>query len=141
MKVLYVHPSPLMYAEIYLRLEPLGLELVAEEAKEALKGTFLEGAPVLTFSAVTGKGKDELLASLADLAAQVAPKPGRGIFRLPIDRVFTIKGFGTVVTGTAGSGSVKVGEAVSVFPPGYKARVRGLQVHGHTVEQALAGRR
>ncbi|MBI4794230.1 MAG: SelB C-terminal domain-containing protein [Deltaproteobacteria bacterium] len=82
-----------------------------------------------------------MLAVLSDLAAQVAPKPGRGIFRLPIDRVFTIKGFGTVVTGTAGSGSLKVGDAVMVYPPGYKARVRGLQVHGESVEEALAGNR
>ncbi len=117
------------------------LDLVAEETREALKGTFLEGAPILHFSAVTGKGKEELLAVLSDLAAQVAPKPGRGIFRLPIDRVFTIKGFGTVVTGTAGSGALKVGDPVTVYPPGYKARVRGLQVHGESVEEALAGNR
>ena len=117
------------------------LELVAEETREALKGTFLEAAPILQFSSVTGKGKEELLAVLSDLAAEVAPKPGRGIFRLPIDRVFTIKGFGTVVTGTAGSGSLKVGDAVMVYPPGYKARVRGLQVHGESVEEALAGNR
>ena len=117
------------------------LDLVAEETREALKGTFLEGATILRFSAVTQAGKEELLAALSDLAAEVAPKPGRGIFRLPIDRVFTIKGFGTVVTGTAGSGSIKVGDAVMVYPPGYKARVRGLQVHGQSVEEALAGNR
>jgi selenocysteine-specific elongation factor len=117
------------------------LELVEEEVREALQGTFLEGAPIERFSAVTGEGKEKLLATLAQLAAQVPPKPVTGIFRLPIDRVFTIKGFGTVVTGTAISGRVRVGETVMVYPPGFKARVRGLQVHGAAVEEALAGNR
>ena len=117
------------------------LELVEEEVREALKGTFLEEAPIRRFSSVTLAGKDELLATLAELAEQVPPKPFKGIFRLPIDRVFTIKGFGTVVTGTAISGRLKVGEAVAVYPPEFKARVRGLQVHGQAVEEALAGNR
>jgi selenocysteine-specific elongation factor len=117
------------------------LELVEEEVREAVKGTFLADAPIVRFSAVSGQGKAELLNTLAELAAQVPPKPLKGIFRLPIDRVFTIKGFGTVVTGTAISGRVKVGESVQVYPPGYKARVRSLQVHGHAVEEAQAGNR
>jgi selenocysteine-specific elongation factor len=117
------------------------LELVEEEVREALKGTFLEDAPMVRFSAVTGEGKDNLLATLAELAAQVPPKPPSGIFRLPADRVFTIKGFGTVVTGTAITGRVRVGDAVAVYPPGLKAKVRGLQVHGRAVEEALAGSR
>src|SRR5665647_2999474 len=117
------------------------LELVEEEVREALKGTFLDGAPIVGFSAVTGVGKENLLATLATLAAEVPPKPVTGIFRLPIDRVFTIKGFGTVVTGTAISGRVKVAEAVAIYPPGFKAKVRGLQVHGQAVEEALAGNR
>ena len=122
-------------------VEPDWLELVEEEVREALKGTFLDGAPIVPFSAVTGAGKDNLLATLAELAANVPPKPVTGIFRLPIDRVFTIKGFGTVVTGTAISGRVKVAEAVAIYPPGFKAKVRGLQVHGQAVEEALAGNR
>jgi selenocysteine-specific elongation factor len=122
-------------------VEPDWLELVEEEVREALKGTFLDGAPIVTFSAVTGFGKEQLLATLATLAANVPPKPVSGIFRLPIDRVFTIKGFGTVVTGTAISGRVKVTEAVAIYPPGFKAKVRGLQVHGQAVGEALAGNR
>ena len=122
-------------------VEPDWLELVEEEVREALKGTFLDGAPIVPFSAVTGAGKDNLLATLAELAANVPPKPVTGIFRLPIDRVFTIKGFGTVVTGTAISGRVKVAEAVAIYPPEFKAKVRGLQVHGQAVEEALAGNR
>ena len=122
-------------------VEPDWLELVEEEVREALKGTFLDGAPIVSFSALTGFGKENLLATLAALAADVPPKPVTGIFRLPIDRVFTIKGFGTVVTGTAISGRVKVAEAVAIYPPGFKAKVRGLQVHGQAVEEALAGNR
>jgi selenocysteine-specific elongation factor len=122
-------------------VEPDWLELVEEEVKEALKGTFLDGAPIVSFSAVTGSGKENLLATLATLAADLPPKPVTGIFRLPIDRVFTIKGFGTVVTGTAISGRVKVAESVAIYPPGFKAKVRGLQVHGQAVEVAQAGNR
>ena len=117
------------------------LELVEEEVREALKGTFLERAPMVRFSAVTGAGQEELLATLAELAERVPPKPVKGIFRLPIDRVFTIRGFGTVVTGTAISGRLRVAEAVAVYPPGFKARVRGLQVHSHSVAEAQAGNR
>ncbi len=122
-------------------VEPDWLELVEEEVREALQETFLAEAPMVRFSAVTGEGKDDLLNTLADLAAQVSPKPARGIFRLPVDRVFTIKGFGTVVTGTAITGHLRVGETVMVYPPGYKARVRNLQVHGQSVEEIQAGSR
>jgi selenocysteine-specific elongation factor len=117
------------------------LELVEEEVRDALRGTFLENAPLVRFSAVTGEGVEALLAVLAELASQVPRKPAAGIFRLPIDRVFTIKGFGTVVTGTAISGSLKVGDAVSIYPPEFKARVRTLQMHGKSVGEILAGSR
>jgi selenocysteine-specific elongation factor len=117
------------------------LDLVEEEVREALLGTFLEGAPIVRFSAVTGEGKENFLKVVADLAAQVPPKPANGIFRLPVDRVFTIKGFGTVVTGTAISGRLRVGDTVAIYPPGFKARVRNLQVHGQGVEEILAGSR
>lgn len=122
-------------------VEPDWLELVEEEVREALRGTFLEGAPIVRFSAVTGEGKEELLATLAELAATVPPKPAGGIFRLPIDRVFTIKGFGTVVTGTAITGSLRVGDTVMIYPPGFKAKVRSLQTHGRSVEEIRAGSR
>ena len=117
------------------------LELVEEEIREALEGTFLEGAPLVRFSAVSGEGIDALLTTLAELSAQVPRKPARGIFRLPVDRVFTIKGFGTVVTGTAITGHLKVGDAITVYPPLYKGRVRNLQMHGSGVEEILAGSR
>ncbi len=117
------------------------LELVEEEVREALQGTFLDGAPIVRFSAVTGEGTEKLLAVLGELAALVPPKPASGIFRLPIDRVFTIKGFGTVVTGTAISGSLKVGDAVTIYPPEFKARVRTLQMHSKSVGAIQAGSR
>jgi selenocysteine-specific elongation factor len=117
------------------------LDLVEEEVREALQGTFLDGAPIVRFSALTGQGTEELLAVLAELASQVPPKQAGGIFRLPIDRVFTIKGFGTVVTGTAISGSLRVGDNVMIYPPGFKARVRTLQMHGKSAEEIQAGTR
>ena len=117
------------------------LDLVEEEIREALVGTFLERAPIVRFSAVTGVGTEAMLATLTELAAQVPPKPASGIFRLPVDRVFTIKGFGTVVTGTAITGRLKVGDAVMLYPRLYKARVRSLQMHGAAVEELLAGSR
>lgn len=117
------------------------LELVEEDVRLFLAGTFLEGAPIVRFSAVTGQGREELLKTLAEICATLEPKPITGIFRLPIDRVFTIKGFGTVVTGTAISGRLRVGDQVEIYPPQFKARVRNIQVHDENVEEALAGSR
>ena len=117
------------------------LELVEEDVRNFLAGTFLDGAPIIRFSALTGQGKTALLETLGKLCADIQPKPVTGIFRLPVDRVFTIKGFGTVVTGTAISGRVRVGDLVEVYPPQFKARVRNIQVHDENVEEALAGSR
>ncbi len=93
------------------------LELVEEDVRNFLAGTFLDGAPIVRFSALTGQGKTELLDILGELCAGIQPKPISGIFRLPIDRVFTIKGFGTVVTGTAISGRLRVGDLVDYLSP------------------------
>src|SRR5690349_3366330 len=115
--------------------------LVRDDVAGLLRGTFLEGAPVVPVSAKTGAGLDTLRTSLAHLAQAV---PGRGtdqLARLPIDRVFTIKGFGTVVTGTLAAGALSVDDRVEVFPRGLVAKVRGLQAHGHAVERAVAGQR
>lgn len=117
------------------------LALVEDDVRQFLQGTFLAEAPIVHFSAVTGQGKEELLRVLAELARQVPPKPSTGIFRLPIDRVFTIKGFGTVVTGTSISGRLRVGDQVMIYPPKILARVRNLQVHDENVEEVLAGSR
>lgn len=117
------------------------LEMVRTDLEAFLAGTFLEAAPVVPVSSVTGHGLPALREALRALAQVVAPKRQGGIFRLPIDRVFTIKGFGTVVTGTLWSGTVRVGDEVAVVPQELRSRVRRIQVHGQTVEQARAGQR
>ncbi len=117
------------------------LELVTEDIRQFLQGTFLEGSPVIPVSALTGEGIPDILASIETVAAAVEEETDAGLFRLPVDRVFTMRGFGTVVTGTVATGRVSVGEEVVLLPPGQKARVRGIQVHNETVPEAEAGQR
>jgi len=121
--------------------EPDWLELVREDVRGVLRGTFLDGAPVVPVSAKTSAGLDELRATLAALARGVPPRGTDATFRLPIDRVFTIRGFGTVVTGTVAAGQVALDERVEVYPRGLQAKVRGLQTHGQAVDVASAGQR
>jgi selenocysteine-specific elongation factor len=117
------------------------IELVAADVSETLEGTVLEDAPIVSVSARTGQGLDELLAALQEVLTQAEPRPDRGRPRLPVDRVFTISGFGTVVTGTLTGGCFEVGQEVAVLPRGLKARVRGLQTHKQKVERAAPGSR
>ena len=117
------------------------LELVKEEIQEFVKGTFLEGAAILPLSSVTGEGLQAFVAEVNQLAQEVEERSPAGLFRLPIDRVFTIKGFGTVVTGTIISGKVSLGDTLEVLPKGLEAKVRGIQAHGKPVEMATAGLR
>jgi selenocysteine-specific elongation factor len=116
-------------------------ELAIEDIKDFTKGTFLEGAPIISASATTGEGIEEFIKALGQLVDQIEERASDGLFRLPIDRIFTMKGFGTVVTGTLVSGRVQTGEAVEILPTGITAKVRGLQVHGEKVEQVAAGQR
>jgi len=115
--------------------------LVRSEVAQALEGTSLETAPVLPFSAVSGEGKSELLAALDVLLAEAPSRPDVGRPRLPIDRAFTMSGFGTVVTGTLVDGSLNVGEELQVVPGDRTVRVRGLQQHNRKVETAAPGSR
>ena len=117
------------------------IDLVEEELAQFVEGTFLEGAPVVRVSSVTGQGKPELIDALQTLAQTVQARKQTDIFRLPVDRVFTMKGFGTVLTGSGVGGTVRVGETVEILPSGLRAKVRGLQVHNESVEQAGAGLR
>lgn len=117
------------------------LELVAEEVREAVKGTVLEHAPLVAVSALTGEGLDLLRRHLAEQAKAVVPRPATGSARLPIDRVFTVRGFGTVVTGTLWSGALRAEEVVSILPQEVSARIRQLQVHNRRVNEAYAGQR
>lgn len=122
-------------------VEPDLREVAAIEARELVAGSFLEDAPLVFVSSKTGEGVDDLKQVLFDVATQVEPRTTAGIFRLPVDRVFSMKGFGTVVTGTLISGSVNVDEEIEILPRGIRTRVRGLQVHGEAVEHAAAGQR
>ncbi|MFI4978564.1 MAG: selenocysteine-specific translation elongation factor, partial [Solirubrobacterales bacterium] len=117
------------------------LGLVTTEVLATLKGTSLDGSPVIPFSAVSGAGKSELMAALHALFVEIAPRPDLSRPRLPIDRVFTMSGFGTVVTGTLVDGLVTVGDELEVVPSGRMARVRGLQQHNRKVESASPGSR
>lgn len=117
------------------------LELVALDLEDVLDGTVMAGAPIVPVSARTGQGLDKLKKTLAEGLRERAPRPDLGRPRLPVDRVFTLSGFGTVVTGTLTDGSLRVGDNVVVQPSGLKGRVRGLQTHNTKREQALPGSR
>ncbi|MCB2185842.1 MAG: selenocysteine-specific translation elongation factor [Deltaproteobacteria bacterium] len=117
------------------------LELVTEDVAEYLEGTFLENSPIVPVSAVKRQGIPELLAELDRIIADLSEQPATGPFRLPVDRVFTMKGFGTVITGTAVTGQVELGQEVMIYPRGLAAKVRGLQVHNEEVTVARRGQR
>lgn len=117
------------------------LELVRLEVEEFVAGSFLEGAPVVAASAVTGEGLDSLRHELARIAMDCAAKDESRHFRLPIDRSFAMKGFGAVVTGTLFSGRIQREAEVEIHPVGRKARVRGIQVHSQPADEAVAGQR
>ena len=117
------------------------LELVTEEAKELVCGSFLEGAPLIAVSSRTGSGLEELRKQLVAIARKVPPRSSDLVTRLPIDRAFSMKGFGPVVTGTLLSGAIAEGDEMKLLPPDLKVRVRGTQVHGKSVNKAYAGQR
>lgn len=121
--------------------DPEWVEMVKEDIRTHVEGTFLEGKPVFTVSAYTGQGIPELRQALKELVQKAAEKNMRTPFRLPIDRVFSVDGFGTVVTGTLIEGSVSNGDMAEILPGGVQARVRNLQVHDRDVETAYAGQR
>lgn len=117
------------------------LELVRTQAAELVQGTFLAGKPILPVSAVTGAGLPELKDALHNLVLNTQEKSAIAPFRLPIDRVFSVDGFGTVVTGTVIEGAVRPGDEVELAPSGLSGRVRAVQVHGKSVDAACAGQR
>jgi len=123
-------------------VDPETLEVVRLEVEEFLRGSFLgPPSPIIPVSSLTGAGLDRLKQELAKAAAEVPPRDSNALSRLPIDRVFTMRGFGTVVTGTLISGSIRKEEELEVFPHGQRVRVRGLQVHGQPADHTLAGQR
>jgi selenocysteine-specific elongation factor len=117
------------------------LELVKDDVRAFIAGTFLEGAPIVAVSSKTGENLDALRETIHRMALETTVKSERGVFRLPIDRVFTLKGFGTVVTGTATGGKISVDETVEILPRGITCKVRGLHSHGKPIRMARAGQR
>jgi selenocysteine-specific elongation factor len=122
-------------------VDAASLEQRRAEVREFLRGSFLDSAPILSVSARTQAGLDELKQALARESMSVSAKDIRRHFRLPIDRAFAMKGFGTVVTGTLVAGQVKVGDEVELQPAARRVRVRGLHSGGHAIERAVAGQR
>ncbi len=116
-------------------------DLVTDDIRNFLKGSFLEASPIVPVSAITGAGLPELLHELNELASGIEKRADAGLFRLPIDRVFSMKGFGTVVTGTLVSGQIQTGEDVLVLPHKISSRIRGMQVHNQSVGVAESGQR
>ena len=117
------------------------LEMVTADVRDFVAGSFLDGAPVVAVSAQTGAGLDELRARLAQIMDGVQERSAKGLCRLPVDRVFSMKGFGTVITGTLQAGTFQTGDEVSIEPGGQRAKIRGLQVHGESVGSVDAGQR
>jgi selenocysteine-specific elongation factor len=117
------------------------LPLVEDETRELVSGSFLEAAPVVTVSSKTGAGLDQLKSTITEVAGHVPPRSSEQVTRLPVDRVFSMKGFGAVVTGTLISGEIAEGDELELLPVGIAVRVRGTQVHGKPVARAESGQR
>jgi selenocysteine-specific elongation factor len=117
------------------------LQLVHDEVRDFVKRTFLEGSPIIAVSSKTRENLDLLKKEIMEMALRIRPKTPGGLFRLPIDRVFTLRGFGTVITGTAISGKVSVEDPIEILPSNIKTKVRGLHSHGKAIQTAFAGQR
>jgi len=117
------------------------LELALEDIREFSQETFLENSPIIPVSSASGQGIPEFIAALDEIARNLPERLPTTLFRLPIDRVFTMKGFGTVITGTLVSGRVKVGDMIMVYPSGITSKVRGIQVHNQSANEASTGMR
>jgi len=122
-------------------VEPEWMELIKDDLVKLVKGTFLEGAPVVGVSSLTGEGMPQLRSTLEGIVSQIKKTSSDGLCFLPIDRVFSMKGFGTVVTGTLISGAIRTGELIEVLPRGLQAKIRGIQVYNSPAETAYAGQR
>ncbi len=114
---------------------------LAASVRAFVRGSFLADAPILPVSALTGAGVAEIKSALQTIGRRAGPRPDSGVFRMPVDRVFTIHGFGTVAAGTVLSGAVAAGDRIEIYPEGLKTRVRGVQVHGTKADRSSTGRR
>jgi len=139
-QLLQINKGVVVITKIDLVDEEL-LELVREDVRDFTSRTVLAGAPVVEVSSFTGQGLNQLRAAITEVAETIPPRPESGLPRIPIDRVFSITGFGTVVTGTLVSGRLQVGANVEIYPQGIETRIRSLQVHGQKQDHASAGQR
>lgn len=139
--ILQIESGLIALTKMDLAADPDWLEMVTADVREAVRGTVLENAPVIPVSAKTGQGVPELIRAVEECLAEKPPRPDLGRPRLPVDRVFTVAGFGTVVTGTLIDGQFKLGEEVEILPAGVKGRVRGLQTHKKKEQSAVPGSR
>ena len=139
--ILQVQGGVVALTKIDLIEDPDWLDLVEEDIRSALRHTFLENAPIVRVSSRTHQGISELLTQLDECIANHPPRPDLSRPRLPVDRVFTMPGFGTVVTGTLSDGSLHSGDEVEILPSGLRARIRGLQTHKRKEETAIPGSR
>ncbi len=117
------------------------LDLLEEDLVDHIEGTFLESAPVIRVSSRSGEGLDDVRKTLVEVASELEERRVDDLFRMPVDRVFTLKGVGTIVTGTVWSGSVSKDEGITILPGGLQTRVKSLEVHDRSVQQASAGSR
>jgi len=120
-------------------VEPARVKKVTAEVKDFLAGTFMEDAPILPVSSITGEGFDTFYEALKKLVDTIEPKKTDGVFRLPVERTFSVKGYGTVVTGIPVAGIVKIGEDVVLFPKGNKGRIKAVQVYKRNSDTAMVG--
>ncbi len=118
---------------------PERVEQVTEELQQFLRGTFLQDAPICPMSSITGAGFDGFYTALKDLIAKVKPRDTDGVFRQPVERVFSVKGFGTVVSGIPASGAAHIGDEVVLLPQGTKSRIKAIQVYGRQADQVQSG--
>ena len=122
-------------------VEPEWVDMMEEDIRKELKDTILENAPVVRVSSVTGEGIEALKKEIEKMVSSLPERDTKGIPRLPIDRVFSLQGFGTIITGTLISGTLHKGDALAIYPEGLKARIRNIQVHEQDAEFAEAGQR
>ena len=142
MELLGVHEGLIAVTKIDRIQDEEGmLDLVLDDVKDFVRGTFLDGKAVVPVSSITGENLDSLREEIKKLIDRVKPRPRSGAFFLPVDRAFVISGFGTVVTGTAYHGTAHPGDKIEVLPSGREGRIRTLQVHGKSVDDAFAGQR
>jgi len=140
-KMLYINQGIIVLTKVDM-VDEEWLEVVKDDIKEYVTGTFLEQAPIIEVSSYTGQNiaeLKELICNIAEKSSNRREEPE--LLRIPVDRVFTIDGFGTVITGTLIEGTISVGDEVEIYPKGKIAKVRNLQVHGNMVEKAFAGQR